>query len=113
MTEAARWYEGHRPGLDEAVARIAEMPRMSARYGMWQMNRFADGQCDASRTTSSTSSYPIGSKFWPALSCRVRRRGRPKRLGSVPNTTKGRSERAVARSAAAPCWAARVSRTRR
>ena len=38
MAEAARWYEAHRPGLgieflealDEAVARIAEMPRMGA-----------------------------------------------------------------------------------
>jgi plasmid stabilization system protein ParE len=38
MAEAARWYEAHRAGLgieflealDEAVARIAEMPRMGA-----------------------------------------------------------------------------------
>jgi len=38
MAEAARWYEAHRPGLgidfleavDDAVARVAEMPRMGS-----------------------------------------------------------------------------------
>jgi plasmid stabilization system protein ParE len=38
MAEAARWYEAHRPGLgidfleavDDAAARIAEMPRMGS-----------------------------------------------------------------------------------
>lgn len=38
MAEAARWYEAHRPGLgmeflgalDDAVARIAEMPKMGS-----------------------------------------------------------------------------------
>ncbi len=59
LAEAARWYESHRSGLgidfleavDEAVIRIAEMPRLARRSRALRMRRFVGERCAASHIT--------------------------------------------------------------